>query len=284
MAVKKIIFRYRIITNLNCNMNESTGPNGNCYFCYQPLKEPLQLDIKKCNHTMDQVGVLKRATIMGGESTLRNDLPDIIKMVKNHVTEDVCLVTNGILLNEERIKSYAEAGLTEVAISVSSLEQYYKRRNSALLCKSYIPNTRINIPKCKESTGDKLVELLKAILSDNFYVIVCEDLMGRYGDFDFQEKLGTSKVKDDNCNFYDYIWTDEKGNKHQFGVFGNYTGYDATDIIITPVGNFCHWEDYCKKVGNCSLCKKYSSADYEDLDIESLRDFIDSKPIRKKIS
>ena len=24
--------------------------------------------------------------------------------------------------------------------------------------------------------------------------------------------MGTSKVKDDNCNFYDYIWKDEKGN------------------------------------------------------------------------
>ena len=39
MKLKDKIFRYRIITNLNCNMNESTGPNGNCYFCYQPNKE-----------------------------------------------------------------------------------------------------------------------------------------------------------------------------------------------------------------------------------------------------
>lgn len=275
--MKKTIFRYRIITNLNCNMNESTGPNGNCYFCYQPLKEPLQLDIEKCKATMAKVGKLKRATIMGGESTLRKDLPEIIKLTREHVSEDVCLVTNGILLNDERIKSYANAGLTEVAISVSSLEQYYRRREAALLCKKYIPNTRINIPKCKESTGDKLVELLKVILTDNFYVIVCEDLMGRYGDFDFQEKLGTTKVKNDGCNFYDYVW-----NGHQFGVFGNYTGYDMTDIIITPVGVFSKWELYCKKVGNCSLCKKYSSADYEELDIDSLKDFIDSKPVRNE--
>lgn len=137
----------------------------------------------------------------------------------------------------------------------------------------------MNIPKCNESTGDKMVELLKACLTDNFYVVVCEDLMGRYSDFDFQEKMGTSKVKDDNCNFYDYIWKDEKGNSHQFGVFGNYTGYDATDIIITPVGNFCKWEQYCKKIGNSSLNKTYSSADYEELDLDALKDFIDSKPI-----
>lgn len=42
--MKKGIFRYRIITNLNCNMNESTGVNGNCYFCYQKFKSPLRLD------------------------------------------------------------------------------------------------------------------------------------------------------------------------------------------------------------------------------------------------
>ena len=123
MAVREGIFRYRIITNLNCNMNESTGPNGNCYFCYQPNKQPLMLDYEYAKDTMEKVGTLKRATIMGGEATLRKDLVDFIKLAKSHVTQDVCLVTNGILLNEERIKSYKEAGLTEVAISISSLLQ-----------------------------------------------------------------------------------------------------------------------------------------------------------------
>ena len=255
MAIKDI-FRYRIITNLNCNMNESTGPNGNCYFCYQPNKEPLQLSYEFAKKTMEKIGILKRATIMGGEATIRKDLKEFIKLASNYVTQDVCLVTNGILLDEKRITEYKDAGLTEVAISISSKEQYLKRRNQALLCKKYIPNTRINIPKCKESTGDNLVELLKLILQDDFYVIVCEDLMGRYGDFDFQEKLGAKLIKNDGHNFYDYSW-----NNHQFGVFGNYTGYDDTDIIITPVGNFCKWERYCTKVGNCKLNKTESSVD-----------------------
>lgn len=157
MAVRNNIFRYRIITNLNCNMNESTGPNGNCYFCYQPNKQPLMLDLEKAKDTMKRVGILRRATIMGGEATIRKDLVDFIKLARENVTEDVCLVTNGILINEERIISYKEAGLTEVAISISSLEQYLRRREQALLCKKHIQNTRINIPKCNESTGDKLV-------------------------------------------------------------------------------------------------------------------------------
>lgn len=258
MAVKENIFRYRIITNLNCNMNESTGPNGNCYFCYQPCKEAKMLAYQDAEKTMEKVGLLKRATIMGGEATIREDLTDFIALAHRYVKEDVCLVTNGILLDEEKIKKYKEAGLTEVAISISSKEQYLRRRKQALLCKQYISNTRINIPKCRESTGEKLVELLKLILTDEFYVIVCEDLMGRYGDFDFQIKLGTEQIKNDGCNFYDYVW-----EGHQFGVFGNYTGYDDTDIIITPVGNFCQWERYCEAVGNRFLSRTQSSVDEE---------------------
>lgn len=242
MHVKSEIFRYRVITNLDCNMKP------NCYFCYQPDKRKLRLDIEKARETMRKVGVLKRATIMGGESTLLDNLPDFISLCREYVTDDICLVTNAILLDEAKIRSYKEAGLTEVAISISSLDQYHQRRDQCLLCKQYISNTRINIPKCWESTGDKLVYMLREILEDDFYVIVCEDLMGRYGKFDFEEKLPAVKIKDDGHNFFDYTW-----NGHQFGVFGHYSGYDDTDIIITPVGNFCKWEMYCKKVGNTCL-------------------------------
>jgi hypothetical protein len=154
----------------------------------------------------------------------------------------------------------AEAGLTEVAISVSSLEQYQRRREAAMACKSVIWNTRINIPKCRESTGDKLVELLEHVLTDGFYCIVCEDLQGRYGDFDFQQKMNTVKIKDDGYGFYDYMW-----NGHQFGVFGNYSKYNDCDIIITPLGNFCSWEKYCAKVENMNLCRKESTCDRETL-------------------
>lgn len=255
---KKGIFRYRIITNLNCNMNESTGVNGNCYFCYQKFKAPIYLDYDKCKVTMDKVGILNRATIMGGESLLNPNLEDFVRLTRQHVTENVCLVTNGIRLTPGKARTLAEAGLTEVAISVSSLEQYYRRREYAVECKKIILNTRINIPKCNESTGDRLVELLKTVLTDGFYCVVCEDLQGRYGDFDFQQKMNTVKIKDDGFGFYDYMW-----NGHQFGVFGNYSNYDSSDIIITPLGNFCKWEKYCEKVENTSLCRKNSTCDEE---------------------
>lgn len=226
--MKKGIFRYRIITNLNCNMNESTGVNGNCYFCYQKFKSPLRLDCDKMEETLKKVGVLKRATIMGGESLLNPDLVKIVKIVSNYTSDGICLVTNGILLNEDIIVALKDAGLTEVAISVSSIEQYERRRDMALQCKEIIPNTRINIPKCKESLNPQLLE---TILEDGFYSIVCEDLQAIYGEIRLPK--GSVKVGDDGYGFYDYKW-----NGHTFGVFGNYGKYNRSDIIVTPLGNF----------------------------------------------
>lgn len=253
--MKKGIFRYRVITNLNCNMNESTGYNGNCYFCYQKFKSSLRLDCDKLEATLKKVGVLKRATIMGGESLLNPDLVKIVKLVSHYTSDGICLVTNGILLNEDIIVDLKAAGLTEVAISVSSLQQYEKRRKTAILCKQIISNTRINIPKCKESINS---ELLKTALSDGFYCIVCEDLQARYGELQLPD--GSVKIKDDGYGFYDYEW-----NGHQFGVFGNYGKYNRSDIIITPFGNFCDWEKYCKAVKNEELVRQNSKIDEEKI-------------------
>lgn len=240
------IFRYRIITNLECNMNPP------CYFCYQPDKSRHVLSLPNLEHTMKKVtnarGKLKRATIMGGESTLLGNLEDYIKVTNKFITDDICLVTNGILLDKEKLSKYSKTGLTEVAISISSIEQYEERREQCLLSREYIPNTRINIPKSHESTGEKLDILLKRILTDGFYIVVCEDLMGRYGDYTFQDTLPAKLIGDDGHNFISYEW-----NGHPFGMFAHYKKYDDTDVIISPYGNFTKWEQYCEKVGNSCL-------------------------------
>lgn len=232
------IFRYRIITNLNCNQNP------HCYFCFQPDKRNLVLDIHKLEDTLNKVGHLSRATIMGGESTLLPNLDEYMRLVKAKV-DTMCLVTNGILLNEEKLNIYKECGLDEIAISISSKEMYYRLRDRILLANKIIPNCRINIPKCWESTGDKLYELIDIILNDSVGIVVCEDLMGRYGEFEFEQKMGAKLIRTDGHNFLTYEY---KGK--EFGVFAHYSGYDDTDMIVTPIGNFSIWEQYCNAIGN----------------------------------
>lgn len=165
------VFRYRIITNFHCNQN--------CYFCFQPEKREKILDIEKMEDTMKKVGMLERATIMGGESLLLPNIVDYFKVVHKYVNT-ICLVTNGTKLTEDLTKALVENGLEEMAISISSKEQYKARREQILIAKKYVPNLRINLPKSWESTGKKLYELVDMILKDDIGVVVCEDLMGRY--------------------------------------------------------------------------------------------------------
>lgn len=50
-------------------------------------------------------------------------------------------------------------------------------------------------------------------------------------------------------------------NGHTFGVFGNYGKYNRSDIIVTPLGNFCDWEKYCKAVKNNELVRRNNHID-----------------------
>ena len=61
---------------------------------------------------------------------------------------------------------------------------------------------------------------------------------------------------DDGYGFYDYKW-----NGRTFGVFGNYGKYNRSDIIVTPLGNFCDWEKYCKSVKNNELVRRNNHID-----------------------
>ena len=61
---------------------------------------------------------------------------------------------------------------------------------------------------------------------------------------------------DDGYGFYDYKW-----NGHTFGVFGNYGKYNKSEIIVTPLGNFCDWEKYCMAVKNNELVRRNNHID-----------------------
>lgn len=84
---------------------------------------------------MKKVGMLERATIMGGESLLLPNIVDYFEVVNKYVNT-ICLVTNGTKLTEELTKALVENGLEEMAISISSKEQYKARREQILIAKS----------------------------------------------------------------------------------------------------------------------------------------------------
>jgi len=245
------IFRYRIITNLQCN--------NRCSFCYQTFKpaigSDIVLSIDKMESTMEKVfkknGKLKRATIMGGESLLIENISKYIEITKKYA-ETVCLVTNGRLITLDLLKSMVLAGLDEIAISIYSLKNFKEMLSILNVTNMVIPNMRVNIPRCDESSYDKLKKLVEMCLDNNFGCVVCEDLMGRFGEPHDKVISKWENIKEVSNEHNFILYKNLERNKN-FGLFAHYIGYNNTDIIITPLGNYCSWEKYCNKIENYDL-------------------------------
>lgn len=97
--------------------------NIHCKFCYirdYSSKDPSLREIKKRLDKIRELGC-KLTVIMGGEPTLRKDLPKIISHCKE---KDILsyLVTNGTLLNKRLINRLGKAGLDVLSISLDTLK------------------------------------------------------------------------------------------------------------------------------------------------------------------
>lgn len=113
---KKALYAHFGITH-RCNLS--------CRMCKikTDLKEGAELSLKQIEEVFDNLkslGVLY-VSIGGGEPVLRNDLPDVIKLMISKGFM-VRLLTNGALADERLINDLALAGLREVSISLDTLD------------------------------------------------------------------------------------------------------------------------------------------------------------------
>ncbi|GHF22213.1 cyclic pyranopterin monophosphate synthase [Kordiimonas sediminis] len=103
--------------------------NFRCSYCLpngykkQGMKSFLSLEeIERLIRAFAELGV-KKVRLTGGEPTVRNDLADIISIIKNTVgIETVAMTTNGYKL-PEFIDSYAAAGLDAINVSMDSMNK-----------------------------------------------------------------------------------------------------------------------------------------------------------------
>ncbi|MEM2302152.1 MAG: GTP 3',8-cyclase MoaA [Sulfolobales archaeon] len=114
--------------------------NFKCFFCHMEGEDPES----KNYLTPEEIGMVaeaasrlgaRRFKITGGEPTLRRDLPEIIKEIKEKGrAEDISMTTNGVLLRNIATK-LREAGLDRVNISLHSLdpEKFYQITGTKLM-------------------------------------------------------------------------------------------------------------------------------------------------------
>ena len=108
----------RIQVNTTCNFG--------CFFCHMEgtgiHSESLSADeIEKVVEVASKWGVNK-IKFTGGEPTLRRDILDIVKRTRKHISGNISMTTNGVML--PRIsKDLKAAGLDRINISLHSIER-----------------------------------------------------------------------------------------------------------------------------------------------------------------
>jgi len=106
-----------IEVNQTCNIS--------CKACYKnihpsqsktttQIKQEIDLAISQRN--------LDMLTLAGGEPTLHPDIPELIRYVTEQGVK-VNLLTNGLLLDDQRLAAYAAAGLSRVLVHIDSLQE-----------------------------------------------------------------------------------------------------------------------------------------------------------------
>ncbi|TFF95683.1 MAG: GTP 3',8-cyclase MoaA [Promethearchaeota archaeon] len=107
--------------------------NYNCIYCDREgfIPQTSALSVEEIMHLCEILAnILKvsRIKFTGGEPLCREDLPEILRRVRNlGVFKDISLTTNGYFL-EEKAESLKEAGLNRLNMSLSSLNpETYKR-------------------------------------------------------------------------------------------------------------------------------------------------------------
>ncbi len=115
----------RLSVTQRCNLK--------CPYCHNEgqlnSEKELNLEeIEKIIKNAREIGI-KKIKITGGEPLVRDDIADIIKIIKKHDFDDISLVTNGFLLEKYALK-LKKAGLGRVNIGCDSLSSNVLLKNA----------------------------------------------------------------------------------------------------------------------------------------------------------
>ncbi len=100
--------------------------NIKCRFCYAgctPKKDETQLDTEGFKKVLDIIryeAEVPSVSFTGGEPTIYEDLPELIRYASKQNNMRVNLITNGTLITPEMAKEFALAGLTSAQVSIES--------------------------------------------------------------------------------------------------------------------------------------------------------------------
>ena len=103
----------KISVTYNCNLN--------CRFCQQQMEKKASIaweDFKKTIEEVTAKNKLRLVILTGGEPLVWPHLNDAIKLCKERGVKEIGLFTNGVLLDEDKIKELKAIGVDWIRISI----------------------------------------------------------------------------------------------------------------------------------------------------------------------
>lgn len=146
----------------NAIMVEITNAcNLKCVMCYHKyMKRKIgfmseELFIKIVNEAKE-LGIQNMGLYTTGEAFLHPKIFDFIKIAKQNEIEYVYITTNGVLLNEEKIKKIIESGLDSIKFSIDSAsKETYEKIRVGAKWEDLIKNITL-LRKIRDETNSKL--------------------------------------------------------------------------------------------------------------------------------
>jgi len=169
-----------------------------------------ELPLEKVKQLMDEFADLKVIQIIfsGGEPFIREDIFEILSYTTKKGIPDIIVVSNGILLDSDKIEKLKSTGVKKVTISLDGLKEVHDRIRG-------------------KGTFDKTIENLKNLIKEDFEVSVTMILTKlNKNDFlklsKFLKKLGVKKVNAGNlmpCGRGEELWAQSLETKEKEELF-----------------------------------------------------------------
>ena len=160
-----IPFRYFLELTYRCNLS--------CPYCYVGSdRNKNELTTEEWKNVINQIPFYGIVTLVGGEPLIRTDFLDIFEYVSKRVWNKTHVVTNGILLSDEIIKSFIKNKLLLLSVSLDGYgETHDKNRGKDGIFDKIITN----LENLKSKKPNQMVDIKTIVLDNNL-----DDLLKLY--------------------------------------------------------------------------------------------------------
>ncbi len=152
-----IPFRYFLELTYRCNLS--------CPYCYvgnERNKQELTTDEWK--KVIDQLPFYSIVTLVGGEPLIRKDFIDILAYTSKKLLNKVHVVSNGILINDDIIKSFIKYKLLLLSVSLDGYgENHDKNRGKDGIFDKIISN----LENLKSQKKKQMIDIKTIVLENN---------------------------------------------------------------------------------------------------------------------